>query len=172
MTNKTWYLALGIAGVSFSFVGVQACTVTNSPLITDGGVFDFDSGEDSATNADSSTTPDSGTTADTGSGGCGVSPQTGSATCDTCLETACCTQLETCFGTQADVTPSCEMLVSCVQDIESTNGGNLADALDTCAPADAGSTYSATDITNAKAMLACLGDGDAGSNVCGTACTH
>jgi hypothetical protein len=83
----------------------------------------------------------------------------------------CCSQLETCFGTDADAatdTP-CTMLFKCVQDLEAGGdaaaGMSMSDAFDSCK-----GSYSATDQTNAKAILSCLGDGDAGPNLCGSAC--
>jgi hypothetical protein len=172
-------LGLGLVGVT-SFVAT-GCTSTTTVTGDDGGVVTPDDAGDAAITVtdDGATTvtPDGATEASVtvDAGTCSVSTDTSNATCDTCLESMCCAQLEGCFGSDPDAAAtSCEMLVGCIQDAEAGNDASAAmtpaDALALCNP-DAGSSYTATDVTNATAFLSCLGDGNA-SGACATSCAQ
>jgi hypothetical protein len=171
-----WCTTFGFGLVCISSViatGCSSSSTTDTGTGEDSGTTppDEDAG-DSATAAETSTpTPDGGTDE---AGTCGVAPSTGTAACDTCLETSCCSALETCFGTSTTTTTACQMLVQCVQDAETGNDAaapmTMAEAMDLCTP-DSGSTYSSTDITNAAAFFSCLGDGNS-SGACASSCAQ
>ncbi len=174
-------LGLGLLGAtSFVATGCSSTTTTDNNT-DDSGVVATDAGDGATTVTDDSSTtvtPDSATeaSATVDAGTCSVSTDTSNATCDTCLESMCCAQLEGCFGTDADsaTETTCQMLVGCIQDAEAGNDAAApmtpADAMALCNP-DAGSTYTATDVTNATAFLSCLGDGNP-SGACATSCTQ
>ena len=165
-----WCTTLGLGLVGVFAIGATGCTATVNGGTDGGTVFpdDAEADADAAAPLDSGTPPpDSGD-----AGGCGVAPDTSNPTCDTCLETMCCTQLETCFGTNPSASTMCEALVSCVQDAEAGNDAaapmTMSNAFDLCAP-DGGTTYTATDLASAAAFLSCLGDGNA-SGACASSC--
>jgi hypothetical protein len=171
---------LGLLGAT-SLVSTGCSSTTTTDNTDDSGVVTPEDAGDGATTVtdDSSTTvtPDGATEAavTTDGGTCSVSTDTSNPTCDTCLEAMCCTQLEGCFGSDPDATAtSCEMLVGCIQDAEAGNDASApmtpADALALCNP-DSGSSYTATDVTNATAFLSCLGDGNP-SGACATSCAQ
>jgi hypothetical protein len=167
------YAALGLGVLGVSAIAATGCSSTTTvDNGDDGGVTtEPDAETDAATPDDTGTaTPDTGTMPDAAA--CGVATDTMNPTCDTCLESQCCSSLEGCYGTDPDAAEtSCQMLVSCIQDYETaTDGGAFADALDTCAP-DSGTTYSATDVANATALLGCLGDGNP-SGACAASCAQ
>jgi hypothetical protein len=171
-----WFTTLGVVGATC--IGMAACTTTTTDEPNTG-----DDGSTQPQNNDSGSTSDTGTSPETGTsspdsgeaGSCGVAPSTGTQACDECLETMCCSQLETCFGTAPDASTTCEMLVGCVQSLEAGDADSgiaamsMADALESCAP-DGGTNYSATDVTSALGVLGCLGDGAGGTGACATAC--
>ena len=175
-----WCTTFGLGLVGVTSLVTAACTSTTTVNGDDGGTATVDDAGDGATTVtddSSTTTPDGATeasvTADAGT--CSVSTDTSNATCDTCLESMCCAQLEGCFGTDPDAAESnCQMLVGCIQDAEAGNDAAAAmtpaDALALCNP-DSGSSYTATDVTNATAFLGCLGDGNP-SGACATSCAQ
>ncbi len=184
MKLRSYYATLGLVAVSV--VAVAGCTVNSTSTGADDAAADntdtsTGTPEDSGTTDTGTTTPeDAGTTtvtdaSDASAATCSVTPATGTAACDTCLEGMCCPQLEACYGTDSGA-GSCVALLSCLQDCEAGNpdAGVAADTLSDClsnvCAADGGTTYTAADQTNAIALLACLGDGDAGANLCGSSC--
>jgi|CZKU01.1.fsa_nt_gi hypothetical protein len=161
-------VGLGLVGVSA--IATTGCTSTTTVNNGDGGALFPDDAGDAAVDTGTAA-PDTGL--EDGATGCGVAPMTSNATCDVCLETMCCTALETCFGTSGSVTTMCENLVSCVQDAEAGNdaaaGMTMSDAFDLCAPDGGGNGYTTADVAAATAFLSCLGDGNP-SGACATAC--
>ena len=160
------YLTLGIVGASA--VTMVACTsnttVNNNGTGEDASTDDGSTGTpepDSATpDTGTTTTPDTGTTTVPDAGGeaaatCGVALDTGSAECDTCVAASCCTQLTTCdtpddAGVNEAGLDSCEQLLTCINDINGTDGG--ADSgMATCDP-----SYGSTVQTAAAAVLSCI----------------
>jgi hypothetical protein len=176
-----WCTTLGLGWLgATSFLATGCSSTTTTDNTDDSGVAATDASDAATTTDDGSTTtttPDGATEAavTVDGGTCSVSTDTSNATCDTCLESMCCAQLEGCFGSDPDAAAtSCQMLVGCIQDAEAGNDASApmtpADALALCNP-DAGSSYTATDVTNATAFLSCLGDGNP-SGACATSCAQ
>jgi len=181
MTIQAYLSTVGAAALSL--VAISGCTVnsTTNNNATDGAA-DMDSStgavDDTGTTDTGTALVDSGTVPPAEAGpdaaSCSVAASTTSPTCDTCVESMCCAQLEACFGTGASAAP-CVALTSCMQDCEAGNADaglapqSQSDCLTNVCAADGGG-YSATDQANSIALLACLGDGDAGANLCGSAC--
>jgi hypothetical protein len=165
MRMNSWYAALGIAGVSAVAVAAAACssttTVNNTP--GDDASTDANTTPESDAAADTSTTaptPDSSTTvttdaAEEAAATCSVTLDTGSADCDTCVATSCCTALTTCdpaddAGDNDAGLSACEQLLGCISDVNSADGGTDGGAA-TCNP-----SYQSDEQTNAAAVLTCI----------------
>jgi hypothetical protein len=164
MRIHSWYLTLGIVGVSA--VAVVACTSTTTVNSTPG--------EDASTDDGSTTTPepdsglDTGTPATDGSttvvpeagddaGTCAVALDTGSADCDSCTA-QCCTQLTTCAtpddaGVDDAGSSACLQLLACINDVNTSSDAGVDAGVgeSTCDP-----TYTADEQTNAEAVLTCI----------------
>jgi hypothetical protein len=160
MTNKT------LLAIAVSLLGAAACS---SSTVTTGDA--GDAGEPGNTTGD----------AGSDGGSCAVNPQSGTATCDSCLATMCCSELVTCYGTDPAVTTACQKLIDCVQTLEAGDpdagiaGMSMSDSFDACTgpdggAVDGGAMYTASDATAARAMLECLGDGNTSANRCGASC--
>lgn len=117
---------------------------------------------DAATGIDSSVADAGGIDAVGADGGaCAVAATTGSASCDQCLDSQCCTALVAC-DTQDDAGVSdagasaCEQLLGCILDCVAGNadagvdGGSLSDCQSVCNP-----SYTSTEQQNATAVLTC-----------------
>jgi hypothetical protein len=165
MKIHSWYLTLGIVGVSAA--AVVACTSTTT----------INNGDDAGTTDDSgitATEPDSGDTgtpattdgsttvvADSGDAGIVCDVPSGSDACDTCALTSCCSAENTCQTTEPanDAgTTDCEDIFSCVQDCLAPPGDSGVDAgtLDDCTTScSAGhTTQGMTDFTALSTCLA------------------
>ncbi|HLK37703.1 MAG TPA: hypothetical protein VKU41_13175 [Polyangiaceae bacterium] len=101
-----------------------------------------------------------GTASDAGSA-CGVGVSSGSATCDSCLESTCCGALTACDtpddgGVNDAGMSQCEALVGCILDCVAGNAdagiaaGTTSSCESVCNP-----TYSASEQASAQALLAC-----------------
>jgi hypothetical protein len=161
MKLHSWSVVLGILGVSA--LAVAACSSSSSPATTTPG-------EDASTPEPDSGTPDTGTIAPDASdgatvvsdagdaGSCSIGLDTGDATCNTCVETSCCTQLTTCdvtddAGANDAGFSACEQLLACINDVNSTtDGGGEAGAGETACDG----TYEQSEQTNAEAVLTCI----------------
>jgi hypothetical protein len=178
MRIHSWYLALGIVGVSA--VAVAGCTVNTTNNNGTG-----DAGDDASTTDDATTgtsepdaATDTGTTpatdgstpvvADAGDSGgsCAVALDTGSADCDSCVATSCCTQLTSCdtpddAGVNDAGASACEQLITCINDFNtSTDAGVDAGAGESAC----NTAYTPTEVTTGAALLTCI------RGTCGTQC--
>ncbi len=170
MRINTWYVTLGIVGVSVAaVVACSSTTTVNNPGTGDDAGADTGTPEvDAAADTGTTPPPDTGTTpaADAGEDAaatCAVALSTGDPTCDTCVATSCCTQLTGCdtpddAGVDDAGFSACEQLLGCINDVNSADGGTDGGAT-TCDP-----TYSSGEQTSATAVLTCI------ESACATQC--
>jgi hypothetical protein len=174
MRIHSWYLTLGIVGVSAVVVVGCTTTINNSGTGDDASTTDGSTGTpepDAATDTGTTTpTPEGSTTvvADAGDAGgsCSVALDTGSADCDSCVATSCCTQLTSCdtpddAGVNDAGASACEQLISCINDYNtSTDAGIDAGAGESAC----NMSYTASEQSTAEALLTCI------RGTCGTQC--
>jgi hypothetical protein len=161
MRINTWYVTLGIVGVSVAaVVACSSTTTVNNPTGDDAGVDTGTPEVDAA--VDTGTTPaDTGTTPATDAGEdapatCAVALSTGDATCDTCVATSCCTQLTGCdtpddAGVDDAGFSACEQLLGCINDFNTSADGGTDGGAAAC-----NSSYSSGEQTSATAVLTCI----------------
>ncbi|HZU81648.1 MAG TPA: hypothetical protein VE987_01970, partial [Polyangiaceae bacterium] len=123
-----------------------------------------DSGATSETGADAGPQPDSGAPDGADGGTCPTLIDTGNATCDLCIESACCTQWDTCAsaddaGVDDAGASACVRLTQCVLDWVAADAGDVANGESTCDPA-----YTSAEQTASHNVLSCI------SGSCATAC--
>jgi hypothetical protein len=162
MKIHSWYVTLGILGVSAA--AASACTVTSTTSNPDdGGLGDASMSEtDSGTDAGTTVpTPDSGTVVTEGGDGgitCEVDPNADA--CDSCATTKCCAAENQCQNVEATTdagTTDCEEIFSCVQDCiappadSGVAAGTLADCTSTCMAG-----HSTLGVTDFGALSTCL----------------
>jgi hypothetical protein len=147
----------------------SACTVTVNNG-DDGGNFATDDGgnaQETSTGTDTGTQPDAGldtgSQVDTGatadgsdSGMCPTAIDTGSAPCDQCIESLCCSQLDACAtaddaGLDDAGASACARLTQCVFDWVAADAGSVSSGEASCGPA-----YSQTEQTQSHALITCL----------------
>jgi hypothetical protein len=153
---------LGLVGVT-SFVATGCTSTTTVNGGDDGGVVTADDAGDGATitNDGATVTPDTGTGDDAGDGAaatCGAALDTGSADCDTCVATSCCTALTTCVtpddaGVDDAGSSACEQLLGCINDYNTTTdaGTDAGAGESACDP-----SYTADEQTSAEAVFTCI----------------
>jgi len=171
MKTHTSYVAIGLCSLLATLVGCSSDDSTTGTSGTSGSASGTSgttgtSGTSGSTDMDGSTVDSSMTSTDEASTGdetataeaasCG-SFTTGSATCDQCVQTNCCAAAATCDtadsnGLDDGGFTSCEQLVSCVDDVCSSDAGsNLTDCEMTC-----NGTYTSDEQMNADALLTCV----------------
>jgi hypothetical protein len=153
MRIHTWYGALGIIAVTASATVACSSSTTSTPTDDAGAV---DAGGNSEVDSAAEAQAEAAATGDGGS--CSLALDTGSADCDTCVETSCCTALTTCDtpddgGVDDAGTSQCELLLGCINDFNSTSdaGVDAGGGETACAP-----SYTAEELTNATGVLTCI----------------
>jgi hypothetical protein len=171
MKKLFWSLPFVIVGA----IGAadSACTLTidnGGPATDDSGTGPestvVETGSDTSTTldaaADMGSQQDSGAVADSEGGTCAATIDTGNATCDQCLDMACCAQLTACVGEPAldGSGTECLAIASCFNDCVSPPAdsgvapGTPAQCTIDCEGPDGG-TYSAQGRTDFQNLTGC-----------------
>jgi hypothetical protein len=163
MRIHSWFVTLGIVGVSAAAAGV-GCSSSSSgstpPVGDDASTTDAASTEDTGAPADTGTGTDGATiVSEAGDGGLVCDVPAGTDACDTCALTSCCGEETTCQSEPANDAGStdCADIFSCVQDCltppadSGVDGGTIDDCTTTCSAGH--TTQGMTDFT---ALSSCL----------------
>jgi hypothetical protein len=159
MRINSWYLTLGIVGLSTA--SVVACTSTT---VNNGGTGDDASTADTGTpeadsGTDTGTTDGSSVVTEGGDAGIVCDVPDGSDSCDTCALTSCCGAENACQSEAANDsgTTDCEDIFSCVQDClappadSGVDAGTLSDCASSCS-----ASHTTQGTTDFGALSTCL----------------
>jgi hypothetical protein len=137
------------------------CCTSNATGAEGGNDGGGESGSDAVSDSGNDALNDSGLETGVDSGICAVGADTGSPSCDQCIDSLCCPALVACgspdaAGVDDAGATACEQLIQCTLDCRAGNpdagvdGGSLSDCETICNP-----SYTVSEQQNANALLQC-----------------
>jgi hypothetical protein len=163
MRIHSWFVTLGIVGLSATAAGVGCSSSSSGGTTTPGDDASTDAGspEDTGTTVDTGAPGTDGSTvvSEGGDGGPVCDIPAGADTCDTCALTSCCSEETTCQAEPATDAGStdCADIFSCVQDCltppadAGVDGGTIDDCTTSCS-----ASHTAQGMTDFTALSGCL----------------